>query len=174
MACRLFGAKPLSKPVLGYCRQEQLQWNLNRNTKPFFFKKIQLKMSSAKMASILSLPQCVKLWWLIHASVNWVIISCGNSMLIVRSHTITWTNINLLRIKASVANFSETLNRKRVFKDMPMEILPANSRTFCPRPILTNVDYLPERTFFETWVNIILFSFKKLHLELLFATDRDV
>ena len=38
MACRLFGAKPLSKPMLGYCQwilRNQLQWNFNWNTKFF-------------------------------------------------------------------------------------------------------------------------------------------
>ena len=39
MACRLFGAKPLSKPILGYCQlnpyRSKLQWDLNQNTKRF-------------------------------------------------------------------------------------------------------------------------------------------
>ena len=39
MACRLFGAKPLSKPMLGYCQlnllKNKLQLNLNENTKLF-------------------------------------------------------------------------------------------------------------------------------------------
>ena len=36
MACRLFGAKPLSKSILYYCQadlRETLQWNFNQNTK---------------------------------------------------------------------------------------------------------------------------------------------
>ena len=36
MACRLFGAKPLSKPMLGYCQLEiwnRSQWNFYQNTK---------------------------------------------------------------------------------------------------------------------------------------------
>ena len=39
MACRLFGAKPLYKPILAYCqlclREKKLQWNSNQNTKFF-------------------------------------------------------------------------------------------------------------------------------------------
>ena len=39
MACRLFGAKSLSKPVLGYCQLDllgnKLQWNFNQNTELF-------------------------------------------------------------------------------------------------------------------------------------------
>ena len=35
MACRLFGAKSLSKPMLGYCPldPQELKWNFNQNTK---------------------------------------------------------------------------------------------------------------------------------------------
>ena len=33
MACRLFGTKPLSEPMLEYC--EKVQWNSNENTKVF-------------------------------------------------------------------------------------------------------------------------------------------
>ena len=42
MACRLFGAKPLSKPVLGHC-----QWNFNQNTN-LCIHEIHLIISSAK------------------------------------------------------------------------------------------------------------------------------
>ena len=53
MARRLFGAKPSSKPMLGYCQldpQEQTyKWNtvLVKN-RTFSLKKMRLKMSSAK------------------------------------------------------------------------------------------------------------------------------
>ena len=36
MACRLFGTKPLSEPILAYCQlttENKFQWNLNQNTK---------------------------------------------------------------------------------------------------------------------------------------------
>ena len=38
MACRLFGAKPLPKPMLTFCQlihRNKLQWNVNQNTKLF-------------------------------------------------------------------------------------------------------------------------------------------
>ena len=38
MACRLTGAKPLFKPMLGYCQMdtyEQIQWKFNQNIKLF-------------------------------------------------------------------------------------------------------------------------------------------
>ena len=39
MACRLFGAKPLSNPMLSYCQLDnKLQWNFNQNTKLFIHK----------------------------------------------------------------------------------------------------------------------------------------
>ena len=50
MACRLCGAKPLSKPTLGYCqldRQEQ-------TSVEFSVKNMHIKMSSARMVAILS------------------------------------------------------------------------------------------------------------------------
>ena len=47
MACRLFGAKPLSKPVIvNWTLENKLQWNLNQNTKLFIHDK-HLKMSSS-------------------------------------------------------------------------------------------------------------------------------
>ena len=41
MTCRLFGAKPLSKPMQGSCQLDlriKLQWNFNQNTKLFIHK----------------------------------------------------------------------------------------------------------------------------------------
>ena len=38
MACRLFGAKPLSKPMPGYCQLVKRQWNFNQNTMIFIHK----------------------------------------------------------------------------------------------------------------------------------------
>ena len=51
MACRLFGAKPLSKPLLGYCQlnpQEQTSSETLIKIQKFSFTKIHLKISSAK------------------------------------------------------------------------------------------------------------------------------
>ena len=50
MACRLFGAKPSSSPVLGYCQlifRNKRHRIFNQNTK-FLFTKMHLKKSSAK------------------------------------------------------------------------------------------------------------------------------
>ena len=47
MASCLFGTKPLSKPVLGYC-QLDFQWNFNQNMKFFLFTKMHLKIPSVK------------------------------------------------------------------------------------------------------------------------------
>ena len=53
MLCRLFGANPISKSLLGYCQlysKEQtsvLQWNFNQSTN-FSFTKVYPKISSAK------------------------------------------------------------------------------------------------------------------------------
>ena len=56
MACRLFGAKPSPEPMLAYCRldsRNKLQW-IWIEILSFPFKKMYLKVSSARMAAILS------------------------------------------------------------------------------------------------------------------------
>ena len=51
MSCRLFGAKPLSEPMLDiivdWTLRNKVQWNLNRNSY-ISFKKMHMKLSSAK------------------------------------------------------------------------------------------------------------------------------
>ena len=51
MACWLFGTKPLSKPMLGYCQLEIQEKNLSKiliKIQNFSFTKMHLKISSAK------------------------------------------------------------------------------------------------------------------------------
>ena len=52
MACRLFSAKPLSKPMLGYCQldpKEQTNWSeTSIKMKKFSFTKMHMKISSTK------------------------------------------------------------------------------------------------------------------------------
>ena len=51
MACRLFGAKPLSEPMLAYCQlhpRNKPQWHFIKITQ-FSFKKMHLKILSASM-----------------------------------------------------------------------------------------------------------------------------
>ena len=51
MACRLFGAKPLSKPMLVYCQLDAIGINFTENltqTQNFSLKKMHLKITSAK------------------------------------------------------------------------------------------------------------------------------
>ena len=62
MACRLYGAKPLSEPMLECCS----------------FKKMHLKMSSARMVAILSPGRCDN-------------ASAGTVMIKFRSSTLGWT-----------------------------------------------------------------------------------
>ena len=49
LACRQFGTKPLSKPMVGYCSLEKnkLQWNINQNTKLFIHENTS-DITSAK------------------------------------------------------------------------------------------------------------------------------
>ena len=56
MACRLYGAKPLSEPMLDYYQLNpgnNFQWNSNQNTK-FFSHKNASENIVCKMAAILS------------------------------------------------------------------------------------------------------------------------
>ena len=58
MACGLYGAKPLSKPVLVYCQLNSVKGTnfseIRNGILSFSFTKMHLKLSSAKMAAILS------------------------------------------------------------------------------------------------------------------------
>ena len=57
MACRLFSAKPLPEPMLAYCQLdswEQIFSEIIIEILSFSFKKMHLKMPSAKMTAILS------------------------------------------------------------------------------------------------------------------------
>ena len=56
MTCHLFGAKPLSKQMLGYCNwtlRDKIQWNFNLNKKIFSDEKA-FEYTICKMAAILS------------------------------------------------------------------------------------------------------------------------
>ena len=57
MACRLFGAKALYKPMLDYCQldslRNKLQWNLNQNTKLFTHVNASVSIV-CEMAAMLS------------------------------------------------------------------------------------------------------------------------
>ena len=64
MACRLIGAKPLSKPMLGYSQLNKLQWAINQNTK-IFIQENALENVVWKIAAILSRPQYVKYVWVV-------------------------------------------------------------------------------------------------------------
>ena len=66
MACRLIGAKPLSKPMLGYWTlRNKPQWNFNQNTKLFIHKnafeitiwELAAMLSRGRWVNILRLEQ---------------------------------------------------------------------------------------------------------------------
>ena len=64
IAIGLFGAKPLSKPMLvivNLTLRNKLQWNLNRNIKNFIQENASGNIV-CEMAAILSRPQCVNPW----------------------------------------------------------------------------------------------------------------
>ena len=68
MACRLFGAKPLSKPMLDCYQFDKLQWNFNQCTKQIINENTSENIV-CKMAVILSRPQCINIS---HTSSHWL------------------------------------------------------------------------------------------------------
>ena len=63
MACRLFRARALSEPMKTYYHLRPQGTHFNEilfEIQKFSFKKMHLKMSSAKVAAIMSRPQSVK------------------------------------------------------------------------------------------------------------------
>ena len=61
MACRLFGAKPLSEPIMNNCEldpEEQISVKFESKHNNLQWKKINLMNVICKMAAILSRPSC--------------------------------------------------------------------------------------------------------------------
>ena len=64
MACCLFGAKPLPELMLAFCQLDSWeQISVKFKSKPFSFKKRDLKMLSAKMAAIVQGGRWVNVRW---------------------------------------------------------------------------------------------------------------
>ena len=104
-ACGPFGAKPLSKPILGYY---QLGTNFSEifiKIQNFSFAKMHLKISSAKQ-----LPFCPGGEELmagnVYASENWVIIGIANDLMPIWHQAIVGSNADL-SIGSLGSNFSE-------------------------------------------------------------------
>ena len=73
MACRLFGAKPLSKPVLviiNWTPRNELQWNFNQNLK-FFIEENAFEIVVCQNGGHFPRPQCVKINWGVNKVANW-------------------------------------------------------------------------------------------------------
>ena len=75
MACRLFGAKPLSAPMLAFCQLDywkQISEKFEIGIRSLSLKKMHLKMSSARMGAILSRGRWVKV-----AIVATLVVKCA-------------------------------------------------------------------------------------------------
>ena len=64
-----------------------------------------------------------------YASVNWIIIGSGHSMLPVWYQAITWSNVNLLSVGSSW-NFSGIGIKIGIFQEYPFEMLLGNCHSF--------------------------------------------
>ena len=147
MACHLYGAKPLSKPVLGYCKltlRNKLQWNFNQNTK-LFIQENASENIVCEMAAIFSRgrwvnsPCCMLLYithWgrVTHISVsNLIIIGSDNGLSSDGRQAIIWTNAGLLSIGHLGTNFSEISREIHTFsfKKMHLKMPSWKCRPFC-------------------------------------------
>ena len=76
MACCLFGAKPLSKPIcwviVNWTPGDKLQCNFDKKIQNFAFTKMHLKMSSAKWWPFCPGGDELVVWlgWLFHSNVS--------------------------------------------------------------------------------------------------------
>ena len=72
IACRLLGAKPLPAPIANWTLKDKLHGSFNHKTQWFFFRKIDLTMSSAKFkffwSSVLQESRFFKIY--MHATCN--------------------------------------------------------------------------------------------------------
>ena len=102
MACRLFGAKQLSKPMLGYCHLDpynKLQWKFNQNVKIFIhedaYEKIICEFCPGGDELICYwyvLPDCItNFCYLLWNFWQWVIRS--NMALSQRTHDVMITSL---------------------------------------------------------------------------------
>ena len=109
MACRLFGTKPLPKPVLGYCQlypYQQTSLNFNQKIKLFIHKNASENII-CEMAAILSTKRWVNSPGPGDTYMIQVIIDSGNGLSPVWNHAITGTSDALLSIGHSQTNFSK-------------------------------------------------------------------
>ena len=68
MACHLFGAKPLSKPVLAYCSLDTWEHELWIKTLQFSYNKMNLKMLFAKCWSFCRYLKVITWYWTQHST----------------------------------------------------------------------------------------------------------
>ena len=135
MACHLFGTKPLSKPMLGYCQLElnSLQWNFIK-LQNLSFAKIHLKMWSARMAAILSRGELTHWGRVMHICIsNLTIIGSDNGLSPGRRQAIIWTKDGILLIWTSGTNLSEILSEIHAFSSQEMYLKTSSGKCwpFC-------------------------------------------
>ena len=110
----------------------------------FSFKKMPLKTSSAKVAAILSRPQCVNIWWYLDALTHWgrvthicvgklSIIGSDNGLSPGRRQAIIWTNDGILLIGPLGTNFNEIVIGIQTFsvKKMHLKMSSGKWRPLC-------------------------------------------
>ena len=161
MACCLFGTIPLPEPVVTYCQLDLWKQSLviSFEIKTFSLTKFHLKMSSAKVAAILSLPQCVILplycvleapgvnpgYRLSHVHVSQHVGSMWEGL----THWGRVTHICISRLTIIGSDNGLSPGRRQA-------IIWTNARILLTGPLRTN--------FSEIMIEILTFSYTKMHL----------
>ena len=154
MACHLLGAKPLSKPMMGYdqlIHGNKLHWNFNEDTK-LSIRKNASKNIFCEMAASLSRgrwvyqhlwcygiirPQWVKYFPLCASDMwQWTALSLVQIMsLHQKCSTITWINVDLLPTGPLETHFVDIWSKKEMiflkkmhFKMSSLRLQPFSSR----------------------------------------------
>ena len=114
MACRLFGAKPLSKPMILYCQLDpkgQTEWKFNQNTKCLTHWGRATHICVGKLTTIGS----------------------DDGLSPGRRQAIIWTNAGILLIGPLGTNFSEILIEIHTFssKKMHLKMSSGKWQPFC-------------------------------------------
>ena len=81
MACHLFSAKPIAKPMLAYCQFDKFQWNVSQNTS-IFIQANAFENIACKTVAILSRRRRVNpstagnVWLCTQHCGNWYPVTC--------------------------------------------------------------------------------------------------
>ena len=119
MACRLFGAMPISKPMLDYCQlalRNKFQWHLNQNTKLFIHENA-FEYILCEMAAILS-----REWWVNNMAHNLTILPRLVTLLGCEMTSKWWLRIKSFWLLVSTLNIRWSVSLGDTFNKLSSEL----------------------------------------------------